>query len=63
MCFLIVIQVVKIDCDVAREIADEEKVSQLPMMFLYKDGKKLASFDGDMKDAKGIASWVKESSE
>jgi len=55
-------KVVKIDCDVARQIADKEKVIQLPMMFLYKDGKKVGQFDGDMKDADAIAKWAKESS-
>ena len=55
-------KVVKIDCDVARAIADKEKVNQLPMMFLYKDGKRVGQFDGDMKDADAIAKWAKESS-
>ena len=55
-------KVVRIDCDVAREIANKEKVDQLPMMFLYKDGKKSGQFDGDMKDAESIAKWAKENS-
>lgn len=55
-------KVVKIDCDLAREIAEKEEVAQLPMMFLYKDGKKVGEFDGDMKDADAIAEWAKKSS-
>ena len=52
------VKVIKIDCDHAREIASQEKIDQLPTMVFYKNGKRIAKFDGDMKNPKEIAEWA-----
>uniref|UniRef100_A0A7M5WS10 Thioredoxin domain-containing protein n=2 Tax=Clytia hemisphaerica TaxID=252671 RepID=A0A7M5WS10_9CNID len=52
------VKVIRIDCDQAKDVANKEKIDSLPTMVFYKNGKRIAKFDGDMKNAEEIAEWA-----